>query len=144
MMVASARENSAVVRMVISIALSFGKGTETQSCSQCRGSNLESIQQNEQEQRRQLRDRARTAQGNSLSLEWKKVRAGLWSGRDGEMMYTIAQTRGSRFYVTRDIKRSPFAMTRSLSLAKTMAQQNADERGGTHKACARIAPMKTP
>ena len=54
---ASARENSAVVRMIVSIALSFGKGTETHICSQCRGSNLESIQQNEQEQRRQLRDR---------------------------------------------------------------------------------------
>jgi hypothetical protein len=39
----------------------------------------------------------------------------MWSGRDGEMMYTIAQTRGPRFYVTRDIKRSPFAMTRSLT-----------------------------
>ena len=66
-----------------------------------------------------------------MSLKWERVRAGMWSGRDGEMMYTIAQTRGPRFYVTRDIKRSPFAMTRSLSLAKTMAQQDADERGST-------------
>jgi hypothetical protein len=63
----------------------------------------------------------------SLSLVWTKVRAGMWSGQDAGMMYTIMQSRGPTFYVTRDIKRSPFAMTRSLALAKTMAQQDATE-----------------
>ena len=53
-----------------------------------------------------------------MKLEWTKVRAAMWSGRDGEMMYTIRQSGGPKFYVTRAIERSPFATTRSLALAK--------------------------
>ncbi len=51
----------------------------------------------------------------------------MWSGQDDGMLYIITQSSGPTFYVTRDIKRSPFAMTRSLALAKTMAQEDATE-----------------
>ena len=66
-----------------------------------------------------------------MTLEWRKVRAAMWSGRDGEMMYTIRQSGGPKFYVTRAIERSPFATTRSLALAKPwrkMTQPNAKKR----------------
>jgi hypothetical protein len=57
----------------------------------------------------------------------------MWSGQEGGMVYNIAQSRGPKFYVTRDIQRSPFAMTRSLSLAKTMAQEDAAEHAKKRK-----------
>ena len=60
-------------------------------------------------------------QGASLGLEWKKVRAAMWSGRDNGirdngMMYTIKQRGDATFYVTRGIERSHFGSTRSLAL----------------------------
>jgi hypothetical protein len=69
-------------------------------------------------------------QGASLGLEWKKVRAAMWSGRDNGirdngMMYTIKQRGDATFYVTRGIERSHFGSTRSLALAKNMAQDDA-------------------
>jgi hypothetical protein len=53
--------------------------------------------------------------------------------QDDGMMYTLTQSRGPTFYVTRDIKRSPFAMTRSLALAKKMAQEEAAEHATRRK-----------
>ena len=51
----------------------------------------------------------------------------MWSGRDSGVMYTIRQSGGAKFYVTRAIDRSYFASTRSLALAKVMAQDDAAE-----------------
>jgi hypothetical protein len=68
-----------------------------------------------------------------LKLEWTKVRAAMWSGRDGEMMYTIRQSGGATFHITRAIERSPFATTRSLALAKVMAQDDATEHAKKRK-----------
>ena len=56
-----------------------------------------------------------------MGLEWKKVRAAMWSGRDNGMMYTIKQRGHATFYVTRGIERSHFGSTRSLALAKNMS-----------------------
>ena len=74
------------------------------------------------------RRRSETMQGASLGLEWKKVRAAMWSGRDNGMMYTIRQRGDATFYVTRGIERSHFGSTRSLALAKNMAQGDATGR----------------
>jgi hypothetical protein len=71
------------------------------------------------------RRRSETKQGVSLGLEWKKVRAAMWSGRDNGIMYTIKQRGDATFYVTRGIERSHFGSTRSLALAKNMAQDDA-------------------
>jgi hypothetical protein len=63
------------------------------------------------------RRRSETMQGASLGLEWKKVRAAMWSGRDNGMMYTIRQRGDATFYVTRGIDRregNPPAESRTL------------------------------
>ena len=60
-----------------------------------------------------------------LDLEWKKVRAAMWSGRDNGTMYTVKQRGDATFYVTRGIERSHFGSARSLALAKNMAQHDA-------------------
>ena len=41
-----------------------------------------------------------------MGLEWKKVRAAMWSGRDNGAMYTVKQRGDATFYVTRGIERS--------------------------------------
>jgi hypothetical protein len=66
-----------------------------------------------------------------LDLEWKKVRAAMWSGRDNGTMYTVKQRGDATFYVTRGIERSHFGSARSLALAKNMAQHDAS--GPTRK-----------
>ena len=63
-----------------------------------------------------------------MGLEWKKVRAAMWSGRDNGTMYTVKQRGDATFYVTRGIERSHFGSTRSLALAKNMAQDDATGR----------------
>ena len=73
------------------------------------------------------RRRSETMQGASLGLEWKKVRAAC-GRRDNGMMYTIKQRGDATFYVTRGIERSHFGSTRSLALAKNMAQGDATGR----------------
>ena len=75
--------------------------------------------------------RSETKQGASLGLEWKKVRAAMWSGRDNGTMYTVKQRGDATFYVTRGIERSHFGSARSLALAKNMAQHDAS--GPTRK-----------
>lgn len=70
---------------------------------------------------------------HGLILVWTKVKSGVWSGQGAGMTYTISQARGPGFYVTRDIRRSPFAMTRSLSLAKTMAEEDATDQAQKRK-----------
>ena len=77
------------------------------------------------------RCRSETKQGASLGLEWKKVRAAMWSGRDNGTMYTVKQRGDATFYVTRGIERSHFGSARSLALAKNMAQHDAS--GHTRK-----------
>lgn len=49
----------------------------------------------------------------------------MWSGRDNGMMYTVKQRGDATFYVTRGIERSHFGSTRSLALAKNVAQLDA-------------------
>jgi hypothetical protein len=71
------------------------------------------------------RCRSETSRELILDLEWKKVRAAMWSGRDNGTMYTVKQRGDATFYVTRGIERSHFGSARSLALAKNMAQHDA-------------------
>jgi hypothetical protein len=63
----------------------------------------------------------------SLNIKWTKVRAGMWSGLHSGLIYTIRQSGGAKFYITRAIERSHFASTRSLALAKATAQDDAND-----------------
>jgi len=51
----------------------------------------------------------------------------MWSGRHSGLIYTIRQSGGAKFYITRAIERSHFASTRSLAQAKAMAQDDAND-----------------
>ena len=51
----------------------------------------------------------------------------MWSGRHSGLMYTIRQTGGAKFYITRAIERSHFASTRSPAQAKAIAQDDAND-----------------
>jgi hypothetical protein len=62
-----------------------------------------------------------------LNIKWTKVRAGMWSGLHSGLIYTIRQSGGAKFYITRAIERSHFASTRSLALAKATAQDDAND-----------------
>ena len=65
-----------------------------------------------------------------MGLEWKKVRAAMWSGRDNGMMYTIRQRGDATFYVTRGIERSHFgarAGKKHGARRRNRAHQEAEE-----------------
>ena len=57
----------------------------------------------------------------------------MWSGLHSGLIYTIRQSGGAKFYITRAIERSHFASTRSLALAKVMAQDDATEHAKKRK-----------
>jgi hypothetical protein len=80
--------------------------------------------------------------GLVVRLLWKRVRSSEWTGRDGELNYTIRQGNGARFKVIRALEPSPFAILRSLALAKAMAEEDASDR---RKSCAGDMPKsKSP
>ena len=69
-----------------------------------------------------------------MPLAWKRIRSGEWVGREGDLTYTIRQSGGTKFYVTRTRSSAhPFATQRSLTLAKKMAEEDARERAGTRR-----------
>ena len=51
----------------------------------------------------------------------------MWSGLHSGLIYTIRQSGGAKFYITRATERSHFASTRSLALAKATAQDDAND-----------------
>ena len=67
-----------------------------------------------------------------MSLAWKRIRSGEWIGQEGELTYTIRQSGGARFILTRAVERMPFATLRALTFAKVMAEQDANERRASH------------
>lgn len=73
------------------------------------------------------RERA-TSRWISMGFVWKRIRPAEWTGRDGASTYTIRQSGGAKFYVTRAIEHAPFATLRSLALAKAMAEEDASDR----------------
>ena len=54
-----------------------------------------------------------------MGLTWKRIRSGEWVGRDGDLTYTIRQSSGSKFHVSRTLDRISIATLRALFLRKS-------------------------
>jgi hypothetical protein len=67
-----------------------------------------------------------------MGLVWERIRSGKWVGRDGDLTYTIRQSSGSKFHVSRTLSDAyPFATLRSLAFAKAMAEEDASDRAAS-------------